>query len=114
MPEDNVTRRRRALLVDVIQAASEVSRLATKLGRADRWVLDHPGLDGEAGLGAGQAAGGVEDGGDEQGGGGGDEQSGQESGDAHGDLLGGGAGCCGRCHQPGRTRSRCDEPVASP
>jgi hypothetical protein len=30
MPEDNVTRRRRALLVDVTQAASEVSRLATK------------------------------------------------------------------------------------
>ena len=27
MPEENVTRRRHALLIDVIQAASEVSRL---------------------------------------------------------------------------------------
>jgi hypothetical protein len=56
-------------------------------GRADRRVLDHLGLGGEAGLGAGQAGGGVEDDDEEQGGGGGDEQSGQESGDAHGDLL---------------------------
>jgi hypothetical protein len=65
-----------------------------QLGRADRRVLDDPGLGGEAGLGAGQAGDRVEDNGDEQGGGGGDEQPDQEPDNLHADLLG---GICVRC-----------------
>ena len=46
-------------------------------------MLGDPGLGGEAGLGAGQAGGGVEDGGDEQGRGGGGEQPDQVPDNAH-------------------------------
>jgi hypothetical protein len=42
-------------------------------------MLDHPGLGGEAGLGAGQPGGGVKDGGDEQGRGRGHEQPDDQS-----------------------------------
>src|SRR5919106_1481037 len=51
-------------------------------------MLGDPGLGGEAGLGAGQPGGGVEDGGDEQGRGGGGEEPDQVADNAHGDLLG--------------------------
>src|SRR5215218_492768 len=74
---------------DAVEAGVAAGPQTGQLGRADRWVLDHLGMGGEAGLGAGQAGGGVEDGGNEQGSGGGDKQPDQEPDNTHGDLLDG-------------------------